>query len=155
MKTPEEIAESIVAGGYDCPTPLDWQHQCRWMQDRIAAVIQAERDVRPPNGHVVTDDGVVRKVLGTLPITADGCVVMPGIEVFHPQQDFSFHLEVMALHGDERQDDDYPLPEDCEYMGHYSYYERDTGYSTYESYDVRACYSTREAAEAAKNKEKP
>ena len=29
----------------------------------------------PPPGHVIDDAGNVRKVLGTLPLTADGCVI--------------------------------------------------------------------------------
>lgn len=125
--------------------------------DRLnAALVVANTEPfdTPPPGHIIDDTGVVRKVLGTLPLTADGCVVMMGEEVFHPEQDPSFHLEVMPLHPDTEPDKDFPIPEDCEYIGHYSYYERDTGFSQYESYDVRSCYSTSEAAEAAR-REKP
>lgn len=75
MKTPEEIAESIVPEASDCPTPLDWQRTREWLCRKISAAIQAERDARPPKGHIVTDDGVTRRVLGELPVTADGCVV--------------------------------------------------------------------------------
>ena len=32
----------------------------------------------PPPGHIIDDAGVVRKVLGVLPVTADGCVAAPG-----------------------------------------------------------------------------
>jgi hypothetical protein len=31
--------------------------------------------VKAPPGHIIDDQGNVRKVLGTLPITADGCVI--------------------------------------------------------------------------------
>lgn len=31
--------------------------------------------VAPPKGHLLTDDGVVRKVLGQLRLTADGCAI--------------------------------------------------------------------------------
>jgi len=30
---------------------------------------------KAPQGHIIDEDGVVRKVLGTLPMTADGCVI--------------------------------------------------------------------------------
>lgn len=32
----------------------------------------------PPKGCVITDDGKIRRVLGALPMTADGCVVGVG-----------------------------------------------------------------------------
>lgn len=35
-----------------------------------------------PEGHVRTPDGVDRKVLGTLQITADGCVIGEGADLF-------------------------------------------------------------------------
>jgi hypothetical protein len=38
--------------------------------------------VYPPRGHILTDEGQVRKVLGTLPLTGDGCVVCPGAFVW-------------------------------------------------------------------------
>lgn len=120
---PRVIAESIVAGGYDCPTPLDWQRQCQWMREKIAEAIQAERDVRPPKGHILTDDGVVRKVLGTLPITADGCVVGDGARVYY---------EVIGQFSGE--------PIICEWDV--------TGAG--DDIKVDTYYSTREAAEAAK-----
>lgn len=41
---------------------------------RIASALRAERERKVPPGHVLYD-GVVRKVLGTLPVTEDGCVV--------------------------------------------------------------------------------
>lgn len=34
--------------------------------------------MNPPPGHIIDDQGVTRKVLGTLPITEDGCVVGHG-----------------------------------------------------------------------------
>jgi hypothetical protein len=98
----------------------------------------------------IDENGNVRKVLGTLPVTKDGVIAMPGTEVFHPNQDRHFHLEVMFLMQDMTPDKDFPLPEDCVYMAHYSYFEQDTGYSAYESYNVRDCYSTPEAAEKAR-----
>ena len=37
---------------------------------------------RHPPGHIIDDAGVVRKVLGTLPITKDGVASMPGSFVY-------------------------------------------------------------------------
>ena len=129
---PRIIAESIVAGGYDWPTPLDWQRQCQWMREKITEAIQAERDARPPKGHVLTDDGVARRVLGELPVTADGCVIGRRVSVFsvywsYPGSDVAevcYDSELWRVHGPRTQ-----------------------------SFDASTCYSTREAAEAAKNKE--
>lgn len=36
----------------------------------------------PPEGHVLTPDGVVRKVCGTLSIMADGCVLGEDAKVY-------------------------------------------------------------------------
>lgn len=30
--------------------------------------------IKAPPGHIIDDQGIVRKVLGTLPLTADGCL---------------------------------------------------------------------------------
>ncbi len=47
------------------------------------AIASAIRSVAtPPEGCVRDDKGVDRKVLGTLPLTADGCVVANGAQVF-------------------------------------------------------------------------
>jgi len=45
----------------------------------IANALQAART--PPPGHIIDDAGVVRKVLGVLPVTADGCVAGHGAVV--------------------------------------------------------------------------
>lgn len=39
-------------------------------------------DIGLPPGHVLTPDGVVRKCLGELPLTADGCVMGNGAKVY-------------------------------------------------------------------------
>lgn len=129
MKTPKEIAEGIVPMDSDCPTPLDWARMRNWLVVKIESAIQAERDARPPKGHVLTDDKVVRKVLGTLPITADGCVIGRRVSVFsvywsYPGSDVAevcYDSELWRVHGPRTQ-----------------------------SFDASTCYSTREAAEAAK-----
>lgn len=38
----------------------------------------------PPPGHIIDDTGRVRRVLGTLPLTADGCVAGIGARVINP-----------------------------------------------------------------------
>lgn len=115
--------------------------------DDIAKSLRAAATVPPGHVRVGTED---MRLLGTLPVTKDRVVVMPGHEVFHPDADPAFHLRLMESHEDTEPDPDFPLPDDCEYVGHYSYYERDTGYWQYESYDVRSCYSTQAAALASK-----
>lgn len=40
-------------------------------------VVSTFRTKAPP-GHIIDDAGVVRRVLGVLPVTADGCVAAPG-----------------------------------------------------------------------------
>ena len=156
-------------------TDDDWEPGYAGLRDTIAAALAESYDkgvsdtwavikntpkpkpaaevVEAKEGYVRTSDGVVRKLIGTLAVTKDGAVVCDGEEVWHPEQDMSFHLKVMSLYGDMRPepDDEFPLPDDCTHMGHYSYYERDTGYSQYESRDVRECYSTKEAALAAQS----
>lgn len=126
------------------------------MAKPVRAVVTLAAEVRRlqgavPAGCVRDDKGVDRQVVGPLPITRDGVVVCVGCEVFHPQQDQAFHLSVMAHDGGE-DTEEFPIPNDCEYVGHYSYWEGDTGYSTYETYDIRQCYSTRAAAEAARER---
>lgn len=161
--TPEEIARSIV---------LKWEAKTRSRQssdtwDRLhgyiaAAVRDAEergKVIALPEGHVAVREGgkvVVRKVLGTLPVTADGVVVEKGADVFCPGEPGV--LEVMRGLHDWRDTvkalnesghatkDDSDLPE---WIGYRSYYEHDTGYSEEAAYPLSLCYSTREAAEAA------
>ena len=63
----------------DCP-----RHFIAWedIADALAAARKQgrtegrkEADAPIPPGHIKDDKGVVRRVLGTLPVTADGCVV--------------------------------------------------------------------------------
>ena len=62
-----EIAETVFPlGGFGC----DGAHSR--LYNRIASALTAAR--KAPEGCVIDDKGTVRKVLGTLPITADGCV---------------------------------------------------------------------------------
>lgn len=168
--TPEEIGERIasIAGGCTSThyghTPKDQCYcpSCRQVREIAAAVRNAEergKVIALPEGHVAVREGgkvVVRKVLGTLPVTADGVVVEKGADVFHPGEPGV--LEVMRGLHDWRDTvkalnesghatkDDSDLPE---WIGYRSYYEHDTGYSEEAAYPLSLCYSTREAAEAA------
>ena len=49
------------------------------------AMAIALRSMLPPPGHIMDETGAVRKVLGTLPMTADGCVVGDGAIVHYPK----------------------------------------------------------------------
>ena len=77
-----------------------------------------------PEGHILDDKGAVRQVLGVLPVTVDGAVVMPGKTVWqspkHPfalQSDYTIPVAVHEANG------------------------------VYRDLRVGECYSTREAAE--------
>ena len=96
-----------------------------WLARDIATAL---RDAaRVPEGCVRTADGVDRKVLGTLPITADGCVPGLGASVSWPG-----------------------YGEEYVYDGHVRYsLVWAASIPVESSTPVRDCYSTREAAEAA------
>lgn len=121
--------------------------------------------VKAPPGHIIDDQGNVRKVLGTLPVTRDGCVVDYETTVYAID-----HGEIIELHavpyglvcqqsfgGDGAEMDDaleecgFPASDDVlEWVGSYSYYEEDTGASEWFLAPLSECYSTRAAAEAAR-----
>ena len=50
------------------------------------AVAEKVRSMIPPKGHIIDDQGVVRKVLGKLPITVDGAVAAEAIKMAKEQQ---------------------------------------------------------------------
>jgi len=70
--TDEQTATEIMRTFYDDDGPS--------MHAAIVRALQAAH--KPPPGHIIDDAGVVRKVLGTLPVTADGCVVGVGAQVW-------------------------------------------------------------------------
>jgi hypothetical protein len=81
---------------------------------------------RAPKGCVLDDEGLVRKVLGTLPVTADGCFY-----AHHSRYDppvFGITRGGKVVHAAVRA---FPLPDDM-------------------SFSPSDVYSTREAAEAAR-----
>lgn len=151
MKTPKEITESVVPEAYDCQTPLDWQRPQEWLCRKISAAIQAERDAntppavvwtcKPPKGYVLTDEGVARRVLGELPVTADGCVI----------GDVRDHGAVLFLNGPGDTATPYRVTL-CSM--HIAEPEEETGWWVIENDELspgaKRWFSTREAAEAAK-----
>lgn len=135
-RTPEEVAREI-AGPCDiehyghtpkseccCPT-------CTLTRAIAAAIHEASK---APPGHIL-DGGVVRKVLGTLPITADGCVITD-----------ENTCSLVNIKG-----------EKLDAIGHGMAWGPvtfcvDTGERCRVAYSFSECYSTREAAEAARAK---
>ena len=112
-----------------------------WQSDEVPQLIEAVRILRECKAAgFVTAEGEVRKVLGTLPLTADGCVAEYGrtywcwchVPVFDGTSvgPSSWRIDVVEK-----------TLESCdpceEYIGDYTKYPP-------------ACYSTREAAEAAR-----
>ena len=113
-----------------------------------AAIVRALQAARtPPPGHIIDDAGVVRKLKGEFPITADGVMVQLGEDVWHPESGEALRVGEYEGEADHNKK---PLADDCTFCAFFSYYETDTGYSEYEVYDVRQCYSTPEAAKEAK-----
>jgi hypothetical protein len=88
---------------------------------------------------------VVRKVIGAMPVTKDGVVVSVDSDVYAADGE---RLTVYAAEESLLNHFKDGPPDDCEYVGFYSYYEHDTGYSELSIYDIRECYSTPEAAKA-------
>jgi len=109
-----------------------------------------------------TGVAVVRQVLGTLPITADGAVVIHDDAVYHPDFDGGLRIVKAADYDDDWQrlrtaltacgavytaDDGSDLPE---WVGCHGIYESETGHTENNVYPLHECYSTVEAARAAK-----
>jgi hypothetical protein len=79
----------------------------------------------PPPGHIIDDKGTVRRVLGTLPVTADGSIACQDAVVWHPINGAC-----------------YPVPDGLNVAA------KVYGGSTL--VPVSECFATREAAEAAR-----
>jgi hypothetical protein len=128
--TNREIAWGIV-GLTTAHDDAKWER----LQDAITTALDAkDAAARPPAGHIMESDGTVRKVLGTLPVTADGAVAAAPARVYEPYTcaeliinkhittpGFPVIVVMDGVHRVQRYD---PIPIGC-------------------------CYSTREAAEAA------
>lgn len=138
----KEQAESVFAGE-SCPTPMEWETTRRVLISRIRYALLAAYDegvkaATPPKGHVLDDTGTVRRVLRTLPLTADGCVAIPMVDVvYHP------------CHPERTLDVDV---ENSEVFGQLST-PRTDGALDWRSYPIGECYSTSEAAESARQEE--
>jgi len=105
----------------------------------LAAIEQAE-----------AENGRMRKIIDALPKTADGVIVVPGLDrVYHPGWRFSDGLDVVALseiHADYYQEDwgkEYP-DENWIAAGYYS--EHDVNFHDRIFVRVSDCYSTETAA---------
>lgn len=73
--TPDFDAEASRLVGYSCT------------KEEVAASLRAafaagQASKTPPKGHILTDDGVVRRVLGEFTMTEDGCIVAGDVPVY-------------------------------------------------------------------------
>jgi len=103
------------------------------LYERIAQALADERCAPP--GHIIDCTGpvpVVRKVLGTLPVTADGCVCNPSEDVFH--------------HGSNRVGVPVWSDDADKWLGEFDH----SGAGEWFYPPLAECYSTREAAESAR-----
>jgi hypothetical protein len=91
-----------------------WRAACEAMQ--------AKAQAKAPPGHIIDDQGNVRKVLGTLPVTRDGVIVMPGQKVYG---DWGAPHVVTARLTDDRRNTE--APADAEFYA--VYWHRDEGHA--------------------------
>lgn len=75
--TNEELAKLCDEWADGMPNDLALAKEWRLISARLRA-----QDIPP--GHVIDDKGVVRKVLGTLHLTADKCIACQDAVVWHP-----------------------------------------------------------------------
>jgi hypothetical protein len=135
--TNREIAEQIMAN--PCVwNPIDGDNpygsvDLDWIRDAITAALDA---ARPPAGHIMEHDGTVSRLDGELVKTEDGTVIGKGARVWP--------LYPVELSGDE--DDVAPVTLKYAVIDPMDGAELDDG----DWADIGKCYSTREAAEAAK-----
>lgn len=103
------------------------------LSDAIALALDAAR--RAPEGHIIDDKGKVRKVLGTLPVTKDNVVVGEGAVVVGPcGHEIKVNVRPHVWCGEGN-----CWSDGC---------QNDSGSG--ESYQISECFSTREAAEKAR-----
>ncbi len=138
MESVESIAAKIAHEDLvylDYSPPVYQQVDRMALERAIAAALTAER---AKFAAFAGPDGEPRNVLGTLPITADGAIAIPFMSVvYHPDH------PTRTLDVDVCQDEvigQVGVPgDDC---------------TEWHEYAIRDCYSTREAAEAAKGVKK-
>lgn len=90
----KRIVDDFVIGNSGLSSVEDMQ---------VAAIAAALRSMLPPKGSILDDGGVVRRVLGTLPVTADGFVPGIGSRMFYTHGGEVFEVGVLP----ERVDDCY------------------------------------------------
>lgn len=125
----DEMAKEIVDNlrvGDNLPRMEDWQYESTCSS--LAAALRAAATV--PKDHVRTGT-TDHKLLGTFPMTADGCVIGDWATPF-----------VLHLSGDVHQGTTRTIT--------YSWTDTTPGRRENRPYDGSLCFSTREAAEAAK-----
>jgi len=75
-----------------------WFHRLeRDEQDQCIKALTSH--ARPAAGFIREATGPDRKVLGTLPVTADGCVAGEGARIIFPQLDGSLNYEYVCARG--------------------------------------------------------
>jgi len=93
----------------------EWRKELREMAGRIHGADEWSREdveiellsllpaltshARPAAGFIREATGPDRKVLGTLPVTADGCVAGEGARIIFPQLDGSLNYEYVCARG--------------------------------------------------------
>lgn len=130
----------------------------RKVREAISAALLAAS--RPGEGMIRTHEGKDLRLLGTLPVTADGCVAMPDeCNVYAPGCDEALQ-PVRSIRFDEDPNTMAERLRECgfqfpgeslpEFVAVWTDYDRDTG--AYDEFvaPLSACYSTPEAASAAK-----
>ena len=146
MKEAVESIASAIQAEREAARPTSIEMLSRVLEESGFVVTQLpEGGVRfaPPSGHILTPDGVVRKVLGELPLTADGCVATINGTFYTPPDGDPDGICGMAAWADGHA----PIGKRVGFPVSYIGADR--------FWNSNDCYSTREAAEAAKNKEKP
>lgn len=132
--TPTERAREIVSNYLKV---MGWAG----MEDDHQLVEAIAAALTPPAGHVVTDDGVTRRYLGTLPLTADGCVMGMGALPWSPPE----------LDDEPQQADDIQITSCQNGRGELGVATVFFSIGDGIWYPADKCYSTREAAEAARS----
>lgn len=117
--TPDERAREIVAKLRDRDAD---EATILTAEEAFEIANHLESSLRAPKGHVIDEEGRVVRVLGTLPMTADGCIVGNDGRVFASVRMSDWTMEVQEVRPIYWQDNEV---------------------------DSSECYSTREAAEAA------
>lgn len=149
-KTAADIADMVRT------QVLDWHsleshghNQMHRLQQAIADALRDSAGMakKAPPGHIIDEHGYERRVLGTLPLTADGCVAAPKMNTWRRCADKSIvALGVLSI-----EINDSGHPSDIHESERWLVLVRDGDGDEYKVF-LGDCYSTREAAEAASEK---